>query len=92
MSDWDLHYDHKNKSLKIYQEKYIQKLTEHFDILLTTNLPKTPLLYDKQLSDLSTDLCMDMCAGMCIDACLCAQVHMLTCVRTCVRTFVQTYL
>ena len=42
-----IHYNHENKSLKIYQEKYIQKIAEHFDILLTANLPKTPLLHDK---------------------------------------------
>ena len=44
-----IHYDHKNKSIKIYQEKYIQKIAECFNIQLTANPPKTPLLYDKQL-------------------------------------------
>ena len=44
-----IHYDHKNKSMKIYQEKYIQKIAECFNILPTTNLPKTPLPYDKWL-------------------------------------------
>ena len=34
-----IHYNHKNKSIKIYQEKYIQKITKCFGIQLTTNPP-----------------------------------------------------
>ena len=42
-----IHYNHKGKSIKIYQEKYIQKIAECFDIQPTNKPPKTPLLYDK---------------------------------------------
>ena len=44
-----IHYDHENKSIKIYQEKYIQKTAERFDIQPTDKPPKTPLPYDKRL-------------------------------------------
>ena len=44
-----VHYDHEHKSIKIYQEKYIQKIAERFDIHPTANPPKTPLPYDKRL-------------------------------------------
>ena len=34
-----IHYDHENKSIKIYQEKYIQKIAERFDIQPTAMQP-----------------------------------------------------
>ena len=44
-----IHYNHEGTSIKSYQEKYIQKIAERFDIQPTDKLPKTPLPYDKSL-------------------------------------------
>ena len=42
-------YDRKNKKIKLWQEKYIKKMAERYNITLSAKPPRTPMDYNKKL-------------------------------------------